>query len=550
MRVTRTSKMLSVAALAALTLSACGGGSDESAEGSGETEGSNSAAIITANGTEPQNPLMPVNTNEVGGGRIMDLLFEGLVSYDVDGSTVNELAESIETEDSQTYTIKVKADQKFTNGEAVTAKSFVDAWNFGAAAKNAQLNSYFFESIEGYDEVSAEGATADTMSGLTVVDDTTFTVKLSQPESDFPQRLGYTAFFPLPAGALEDPAAFGENPVGNGPYMLAGDDAWQHEIQIDLVTNPDYTGTRVPQNGGVTFKFYSSFDAAYADLQSNELDILDTIPNMALKTFKTDLGEGRFSEKAYAGNQTITIPGYLPEFSGEAGELRRQAISMAIDRDEITDVVFSGSREPATEFTAPVIEGYNDSIPGNEVLEFNPEKAKELWEEAEKVSPWPADQAFTIGYNADANHKEWVDAVANGLKNNLGIQAEGKPYATFKELRADATAKTLTGAIRTGWQADYPSLNNFLGPLYGTGAGSNDGEYSSEEFDNLLGEGLAAATPEDGAEIFNQAQEVLLKDLPVIPLWYQVAQSGWSENVDNVETGWNGVPVYYNVTAK
>ncbi|MBP3034918.1 ABC transporter substrate-binding protein [Arthrobacter sp. zg-ZUI100] len=547
MRFTRTSKLLSVAAVAMLALSACGGGSDES----GSTEGSGDAtAIITANGTEPQNPLMPVNTNEVGGGRIMDLLFEGLVSYDANGATVNELAESIETEDSQTYTIKLKADQKFTNDEAITAKSFVDAWNFGAAAKNAQLNSYFFESIEGYDDVSAENATVDTMSGLTVVDDTTFTVKLSQPESDFPQRLGYTAFFPLPAGAVEDPKTFGENPVGNGPYMLAGEGAWEHEIDIDLVANPDYTGTRVPQNGGVTFKFYSSFDAAYADLQSDNLDILDTMPNSALKTFKTDLGEGRYSEKAYAGNQTITIPGYLPEFSGEAGQLRRQAISMAINRDEITEVVFSGSREPATEFTAPVIDGYSDSVPGNEVLEFNPEKAKELWAQAEEISPWPAGQAFTLGYNADANHKEWVDAVANGLKNNLGITAEGKPYATFKELRADATAKSLTGAIRTGWQADYPSLNNFLGPLYGTGAGSNDGDYSSEEFDSLLSDGLAASSPEEGSKIFNQAQEVLLKDLPVIPLWYQVAQSGWSNNVDNVETGWNGVPVYYNVTAK
>ena len=545
MRFTRTSKLLSVAAVAVLALSACGSGDNEAANGSGDGN-----AIITANGTEPQNPLMPVNTNEVGGGRIMDLLFEGLVSYDADGNTVNELAESIETTDSQTFTIKIKADQKFTNDEAITAKSFVDAWNFGAAAKNAQLNAYFFESIEGYDEVSAEGATVEAMSGLTVVDDTTFTVKLSQSESDFPQRLGYTAFFPLPAGAVEDPAAYGANPVGNGPYMLAGDDAWQHEIQIDLVANPGYTGTRVPKNDGVTFKFYSSFDSAYADLQSDNLDILDTMPNSALKTFKTDLGEGRYSEKAYAGNQTITIPGYLPEYSGEAGQLRRQAISMAIDREEITSVVFSGAREPATEFTAPVIEGYSDSLPGNEVLDFNPEKAKELWAQAEAISPWPAGEAVTIGYNADANHKEWIDAVANGLKNNLGISAEGKPYATFKELRAEATGRTLTGAIRTGWQADYPSLNNFLGPLFGTGAGSNDGEYSSEEFDTLISDGLAASSPEEGAKIFNQAQEVLLQDLPVIPLWYQVAQSGWSDDVENVETGWNGVPVYYNVTAK
>ena len=544
MRFTRTSKLLSVAAVAALALSACGGGDADNNAGNTADSG----AIITANGTEPQNPLLPANTNEVGGGRIMDLLFEGLVSYDANGATVNELAESIETEDSQTYTIKIKEGQTFTNGEAITASSFVDAWNFGAAAKNAQLNSYFFEPIKGYEEVSAEGATTETMSGLEVIDDTTFKVTLNQPESDFPLRLGYTAYFPLPSEALEDPAAFGESPVGNGPYMLADEDAWQHEVQIDLVANPDYEGTREPQNGGVTFKFYSSFDSAYADLLADNLDILDTMPNSALQTFKTDLGEGRYSEKAYAGNQTLTLPTYMEEFSGEAGQMRRQAISMAINREEITDVIFQGSREPAVDFTAPVIDGFSDEIPGNEVLEYNPEKAKELWEQADAISPWPADQALTIGYNADANHKEWVDAVANSLKNTLGINAEGKPYATFKELRADATGKTLTGAIRTGWQADYPSLYNFLGPIYGTGAGSNDAVYENPEFDQLLKDGLAAGTPEEGAKVMNQAQEILLQDLPVVPLWYQVAQSGWSSAVDNVETGWNGVPIYYNVT--
>jgi oligopeptide transport system substrate-binding protein len=108
----------------------------------------------------------------------------------------------------------------------------------------------------------------------------------------------------------------------------------------------------------------------------------------------------------------------------------------------------------------------------------------------------------------------------------------------------------MTGAHRTGWQADYPSLYNFLGPLYGTGAGSNDGNYSSKEFDAKLAEGLSATSVEEGNKIFNASQEILFKDLPVIPLWYQAAQGGWSENVDNVMFAWNGVPMYYSITAK
>ncbi|HEU0182843.1 MAG TPA: ABC transporter substrate-binding protein, partial [Agromyces mariniharenae] len=253
---------IALAAAGALVLTGCTSGSPES------TEGASSSAVITTNGNEPQNPLVPTNTNEVGGGKILDSIFAGLVYYDAEGAPHNDVAESIETEDAQTYTIKLKADQKFSNGEPVTASSFVDAWNYGALLSNEQLSSYFFESIEGfsYDEDSE-------LTGLEVVDDTTFTVKLKQPESDFPLRLGYSAFFPLPESAFEDMAAFGENPVGNGPYMLDGEGAWKHNEKIDLVVNPDYDGPRVAQNGGLSIIFYATQEAAYADLQGGNLDV-------------------------------------------------------------------------------------------------------------------------------------------------------------------------------------------------------------------------------------------------------------------------------------
>ncbi|MGG5173552.1 peptide ABC transporter substrate-binding protein [Pseudarthrobacter sp. J1763] len=546
MRLSRTSKALGMFAVASIALTACGTSSTPGADSSAAGDKSK---VIIADGSEPQNPLMPANTNEVGGGKVIDMIFAGLVSYDANGKPVNELAESIEGKDGQHFTIKIKKDQKFTNGEAITAKSFVDSWNFGAAAKNAQLSATFFESIKGYDETSAEGSKIDTMSGLKVVDDQTFTVELKQPESDWPLRLGYTAFVPVPAEALKDPKTYGEKPVGNGPYKLA-DGGWQHNVQIQLVPNPDYNGPRKAQNAGVTFKIYQNDDAAYQDLISNNLDVLQTIPTSGLKNFKTDL-PGRFIEKSYAGNQTIAIPEYLPEWSGEAGKLRRQALSMAINRDEITKVIFNGARQPAKDFTAPVLSGYSDSIPGSDNLKFNADKAKELWAKADAISKWDANKTFTIAYNADkGGHKTWVEAVVNQIKATLGIKVEGKPYATFKEARADATAKTLTGGIRAGWQADYPSLYNFLGPIYKTGAGSNDANYANPTFDKAISDGLTAATVEDGNKAMNKAQEILLNDLPAIPLWYQVAQGGWSEKVSHVDYGWDGVPLYYAITGK
>lgn len=525
---------IALAAAGALALSGCSSNSGSGAAGDG---------IIIANGTEPQNALIPTNINEVGGGKIADNIFSGLIHYTETGAVENDMAESIETTDSKTFTIKIKPDAKFSDGTQVKAENFVKAWNYGAALDNAQLNSYFFEDIEGFswDENVAE------LSGLKVVDDTTFTVTLNQPAADFPIRLGYTAFSPLPDVAFEDMEAFGQAPIGNGPYKLASDKAWAHDEQIELVKNEDYSGTREVQNNGLTIKFYSTLDAAYADLLAGNLDVLDEIPDTQYANYEADLGDRAVSQPA-ALNQTVTIPETLAHFEGEEGKLRRQAISMAIDRDQITEKIFDGTRTPAVDFTSPVIDGWSDSLKGKEVLEFNPEEAKKLWAEADKISPWSG--TFEIAYNGDANHQAWVDAVTNGIKNNLGIDAAGKVYPKFDVLREEVTNRTIGAAFRTGWQADYPGLFNFLGPIFGTNAGANDGDFSDPEFDALLKQGSTADTVEDANKAFNQAQEILLQDLPAIPLWYQNVNGGYSENVDNVAFGWNSVPLYYEITKK
>ena len=227
--------------------------------------------------------------------------------------------------------------------------------------------------------------------------------------------------------------------------------------------------------------------------------------------------------------------------------MRRQAISHAINREEITDTIFKGTRTPAKEFSSPVLPGYNDSIEGSENLEYDPEKAKELWAEADEINEFSS-PSLEIAYNSDGGHKAWVDAVANSIKNNLGIEVIGEPYPDFKSLRDEVTNRTITSAFRTGWQADYPSIGNFLAPLYYTGGSSNDGDYSNEEFDQRMDEAATADSSEEAQEKFNEAQEIILNDLPAIPLWYPNTTGGYSENVDNVTFSWKQQPLYYEIT--
>lgn len=545
-------------AIAAVALTGCGG--DTTGVGQATSDPNK---VITAYSNEPQNPLLPANTNEENGGRVVELLFEGLRAYDPSGKPVNALAESIETLDAQNWTMKVKKGTKFTNGEEVTAKTFVDSWNFAALSTNLQINGSFFESIEGYAAVSAVETTTDadgkttstpapsaqTMSGLVLKDDSTIQVKLAQPEADWSLRLGYSAFYPLPSAALKDPKAFGENPVGNGPYKFAEEGSWIHDQSISLVKNDAYDGPRKAKNGGVTFKFYTDPGPAYTDLQAGNLDVSDVLPSNALKTYKNDF-QDRNAAKPVALNATLIIPSYNANFQGEAGKLRRQALSYAINREEICKVVFSGTRTPATEYTAPVLDGYSDKIPGNEVLKFDPAKAKDLWAQAEKIQPYDGSKPLLITSNTDGGNKEWIDAVANGFKNNLGIQSEIQPFARFAEVLDLRKSQSIQGVTRGGWQGDYPSLYNFLGPVWKTGASSNYEKFSYPEFDKLLQEGLGAKETSEANAKFNQAQEVLFKELPGLPLWYTNRPIVWSNNVISAETGWNGAILLYNISAK
>ncbi|MDD7384014.1 MAG: ABC transporter substrate-binding protein [Actinomycetaceae bacterium] len=532
----RVSKALFASAVAAaLVLAGCGGSSDS---GSATSEsGSGAGQVVTVNGTEPQNPFIPANINETGGGRIATVIWSGLVSYDKDGKTQMEVADSITSDDNQTWDVKLKDGWKFTNGDPVDAQSFVDAWNWGAKLSNKALSAQFFEPIEGY---STEKDTE--LTGLKVVSPTEFTIKLNSPQSDFVSRLGYTAFSPMPKSAFSDLKAYGEKPVGNGPYKF---DNWNHNVEITLTPNPDYSGPRKVENGGLTVKFYEQMDSAYNDLLANNLDVLDTIPAASLSTFTKDLGD-RAVNAPGAVFQAFAIPSYLPHFAwDEEGRLRRQALSLAIDRPTITKTIFQDTRTPATDFVAPVIPGHQEKLNGGDVLTYNPDKAKELWAKANAISDW-GNTKFELAYNADGDHKAWVDATMNSIKNVLGIEAQGKPYPQFGQLRNEATQGTLTSAVRAGWQADYPSVYNFMGPIFTKNAGSNDAHYDNPDFDKLLQDALAA--DKDKADgMFVQAQETLIKDLPQIPLWYSNAIGGYSENVKNVQFGWDTVPLYYAV---
>lgn len=514
MRLAQTAARLASLAVAIVLLGSCTQltGSDEPGSGT-----------VTLYSTEPQNALVPSNTNEVGGANVIDNVFTGLITYRAsDGAPENAVASSITSSDQIVWDIKLSKDWTFHDGSPVTADSFIDAWNYGASGKNAQLNQFFFEPIAGYEAVALPGATADRLSGLTKVNDYEFTVTLRAPNSQFPVMLGYSAFMPLPPSFFADPVAFGERPIGNGPFTFV---SWEKNKAITLARFDNYPLQR-PRIATAVFTMYPTAEEAYDALLADELDVLDVIPPSALAdlAFQRDLDD-RVAQSPAGVIQTITFPLYDKRFDDPN---IRAAFSMAIDRNLIITKIFEGTRQAATGWVSPVVDGYKSGACG-ENCSFDPEKAK-----ARLAAAGGFEGPVTIAYNADGGHAAWVDATCASITTTLQVPCTGKPYPDFATFRNDVTAKKMDGMFRTGWQMDYPSIENFLVPLYKTGASNNDGGYSNLRFDALMDEG-ASLPGNEGIKKFQEGEAILATDMPVIPLWYGKVVAGYSTRVSNVE---------------
>ncbi|MGW0822219.1 peptide ABC transporter substrate-binding protein [Streptomyces sp. NPDC002845] len=539
MRGAKSAKWLAGAIVVALAATACGSGDDSDSEGND----SDKSRYVSINVGEPQKGIIPSDTNESNGGYIVDALFAGLLTFDEKGGIEYLNAESITTEDSKTWTVKLKDGWTFHDGTPVTAQSYVDAWNWSAHIDNAQQNAFWFADIAGYEDVHpAEEdakAKADTMSGLKVVDDTTFTIETSSALPYYEYKLGYSTFAPLPEAFFDDPKAFGEKPVGNGPYEF---EKWDHDKLIQVKAYADYKGANKAQNAGVQYKAYSTPEAAYQDLLSGNLDIIDQVGATDLASYENDLGD-RAIAKPYAAIQTL-VPAFYSKTFKDIDPKVLQGLSMAIDRDTITKTVLQGTRTPADGFVAPGAQGKQTL--DTDIFTYDPDKAKELVEDGGGV---PGNKVF-IQYNTDGGHAEWVTAVCNSITKATGVECEGdaKPdFATDLEARDNDEVKSM---YRGGWLGDYPLNGNFLKELYHSQAESNNGRFSNKDVDDAMAEADAAADLDAYVKGYQEVEKELVNYMPAIPLWFYEMNGGYGENVDNVDIDWHGQYKLYNVTTK
>jgi ABC-type transport system substrate-binding protein len=522
MRVRNPLRVTAAAAALVLGLAACGGGdggsTPEETPEAGEATGA-PGGTFSVDLTEPSYLAPASNCYESECSAVLDLVNDPLVNIDFESGELvfDGLAESIEPNEEQTvWTIKLKDGLTFHNGEPVNSDAFISAWNYSANPKNAQSTAGFMARIEG----AGKGAE---MAGLKKVDDTTFEVTLNGPFSQFGAMLSYSpAFAPIAQECLDDVKACNEAPIGTGPYMMEG--KWNHDQGITVTKWADYPGEQPANADTIEFKMYTSPTAAFRDLQNGGLDVIPTMAPEVYLEAKGVLGD-RLIEDPTA---SLTYLGFPTKQAPFDDVKVRQAVSMAIDRQLIVDQVLNGLASPATDIPTPPIPGHRDDACN--YCTYDPEQAKTILEEA---GVNPEGTTITYYFNADAGHDQWVEAAARQVQENLGFDYKLKAteWAQYLEL---LDGQKFTGPFRLGWSLDYPSPENYLRPIVGTGGDSNYTGYSNPELDDMLTKADQASSIEESIELYQQAGDIALEEMPIIPMWSGVNPVGFSENVSGV----------------
>ncbi|GAA2520231.1 ABC transporter substrate-binding protein [Pilimelia columellifera] len=525
--------------LTALALVATGCGGDDNAAG-GKTGGE-----LRAFATEPAF-LLPSAGDDEPSINVIRQMYRGLVRYDVkSGEPVNDLAESIESTDNKVWKIKIKDGHKFTNGEPVNSDAFIRSWNFAAYSPNAQNNAYFMKRIAGIDDVTAEDPDGDgpkkagepkakELSGLKKVSDLEFEVTLKEPFSGFTAVVGYSGFFPMADACLKDHKKCNEEPIANGPYKIEG--KWLRNQSVTLVRNDAWIGEKGKADK-IVFKIFADVNAGYAAFQAGELDVMYTIPPERYTDAKGKYGSGLYE----APGNSFTYVG-LPLYNKNFEDVRiRKAISMAVDRSAIVKAAFDDRFVPATGLVSPTFPGYRADV--CKACKLDVVEAKKLLGEA---GGWKGGK-LTLWANAGAAHEKWLQIFGDQVKQNLGIDYELKVNLQFPEYLATADSNKFTGPFRLGWGPDYPVIETYLKPLYGTGGSSNNTTYSNPKFDDLIKQGDAAKDVDAAIPFYNQAEDVVLEDMPVIPLWFnkeavlygdKISEDGFAYNpISDVDYG-------------
>lgn len=487
------------------------------ATGAETTAGGNLAAnqdLVVNVGGSPDT-IDPVLNTALDAGTMILHAFEGLYTLDKEGIPAPAQAKEVKiSDDSLTYTFTLRDDLKWNDGQPLTAKDFVYAWNRAINPDTASDYEYLFANIEGYDEGKLN---------ITAKDDKTLEVKLKAITPYFLELCAFPAFAPVRQDIIEanpenwtlDPQTY----IGNGPYKLTEITTGSHAT---YVKNENYWNYDALGPDSIKFVFIEDDVALLNAFENGEILLADSMPQDEIDAW-SDRPE--FNLVPQLGN-------YYISFNVEKAPLDnvkvREALSLAIDRQYLIDNISkmketpAGAFVPVGMFDANPPEQFRDVggdffDPTAEAYEANLAKAKELLAEAgyPNGEGLPTIEYF---YNENTKHQQIGEALQNMWKE-LGVNVElvQQEWATFLNTRKNGDYQI----ARDGWIADFNDPISFL-DMYISTSGNNNSQWKNAEYDALIEKVKASSDQEERMKLMHEAEAMLFKDAILSPLFYQV----------------------------
>ncbi len=484
------------------------------------------------NGSEPQS-LDPHKSEGVPSANIQRDLFEGLISEAANGDLEPGVAKSwTMSADGRVYTFKLRQDAKWSNGDLVTAYDFVYSWRRIVDPKTGSYYSQTLAPIKNAEAIIQGKARPDSL-GVRALSSTVLKVTLKGPTPYFLGLLTHSSTYPVHRASLQkhgDRFTRPGNLVSNGAYQLS---EWAVQSHILLERNPHYWNNAKTQIDRVYFHPVENISSELKRYRAGELDITENVPISQMGWIRENLRE----ELRIAPYLGVYYLGYNLTRAPFKDNLKlRQALSMVINREVLTDKILKTGDLPAYSWVPPGVANYSSieydwkSQPFKQrVLE-----AQRLYQEAgySKANPFTVE----LRYNTSENHKKIALVIAAMWKQHLGVKT--RLYnEEWKVFLANRKAMKVTQVFRSGWIADYNDAYSFAELLHSQ-HGVNDMGYTSAEYDRLLAQSAMQLDQTKRRQILQQAERHLLNDYAFIPIYHYVSKhlvkpyvGGYEDNI-------------------
>ena len=506
-----------------LLLAACGGSEDAGAPDNTLQRGLSS---------DPET-LDPHKARSTQAADILRDVGEGLLGFSPTGKLIPAAAESWEiSEDGRVYTFHLREELRWSNGEPVTADHFVAGMRRLVNPKTAAFYAQMLTSIENATSIIVGEMPATTL-GVEAPDARTVVLRLAQPTPYLLSLLSHPSTFPVHPGSLAEHGDNFARPgrlVSNGAYQLEG---WVPGSLLSLRRNEYYWNNAGTAIDAVNYHVIVNSSSELNRYRAGDLHITNTVPADSFaqvrKEYADELHVAPYLGVYYYGFN-LTRPPFRDNLP------LREALSMAIDREELTASVTGRGERPAYSWVPPGVNNYTPAQAGFAAL--GKEEREQLARARYKQAGYGEDKPLQIElrYNTGDLHRKVAVAVQSMWREVLGVEAT-LINEEFQVLLANMRDAEVTQVFRSSWTGDYNDAHTFLSMLQRDNA-ANMPRYANDKYEELMTRAAAQVDPDRRRLYLEEAERVMLSDHPVIPLYIYVSKhlvkpevQGWGDNV-------------------